>query len=129
MLKRAKYSFSQKFCASECVIKNLSETGALLEFPDGMLVPDRFKLHNELDGYDIDCEIVRRVGNAAGVRFVGERTPAKRIRHQVITLPNRRPISDHRAVQAVAARPACAEESSRIVSPTFARQKVVFGKR
>ena len=37
-----------------------------MDFADGLLVPDTFKLHNEMDGYKIDCEVVRRVGPISG---------------------------------------------------------------
>ncbi len=69
------------------MLRNISDGGALIDFADGALVPDHFVLHNEMDGYKVDCEIVRRIGNSAGIAFIGPKEPIKATRRQVIDTP------------------------------------------
>ena len=130
MLKRAKYSFSNEFCTSECVIRNISESGAFMDFADGLLVPDTFKLHNEMDGYKIDCEVVRRVGQSAGVRFVGPREPIKPVRQQNITIPRRaeRDIRDQLSEHEIVADKGSAQPRE-IPTRVFEKKPRVFGRR
>lgn len=85
VLKRAKLSFNGGFSSVECVVRNVTEDGAFIEFSDGVIVPEKFRLHNELDGFDVDCEIVRRRGNSAGVKFSGEKEIYDAKRFQILT--------------------------------------------
>ncbi len=128
ILKRARVSYGNGAISVDCVMRNISETGALINVNDGLLIPDQFTLHNELDGYKVDCEVVRRFGNSVGVRFVGEKTPIKSTRVQTINM-----LGDANQVHA--------RENSEINDPRStptdnppsvvprARQKPVFGKR
>lgn len=84
ILKGARLSFNNKFCVVDCVLRNITEHGAFLEFSDAVLVPDKFRLHNEMDGYDVDCEVVRRVRNSVGVQFAGEKEYYKPKRIQTV---------------------------------------------
>ncbi len=54
-----------------CVVRNLSVDGALLEVGRPLLLPGRFRLHIEVNGLDIECEIAHRGEHTVGVRFVG----------------------------------------------------------
>ena len=128
VLKGIKVSFGQEFCAVEGVMRNLSETGALIELKDGFIVPDHITIHNELDGYKIDCKVARRQGNRIGVKFVGSRSPIEASRHQVISTdigrhqaekdPEPDPVSDPEP------EPQQQEEESRF----SLRQRPAFGK-
>lgn len=89
VLKRIHVSFSEKNVGVECILRNLSEHGALIEFTDSLLIPSRFLLHNEWDGYKVDCEIVKRTKNLAGVKFIGQKQPITPTRRQVIDTPAR----------------------------------------
>lgn len=71
--KRAKISFNNGFCVVQCVIRNMTEEGAFLDFSDALVVPEKFRLYNGFDGFDVNCAIVRRLGNSADVKFVGPR--------------------------------------------------------
>ncbi len=75
MLKGVRISFNNESSFLEAVLRNLSETGCFIELPDGYLIPDRITVHNDLDGYKIECEVVRRQGDRIGAKFIGERIP------------------------------------------------------
>lgn len=84
-LKGAHIAFNNGFSTVECIVKNISETGAYITVKNGILIPDRFELRNELDGFKVDCEIKWRKGNAFGAVFCGEKTPVKFPRAQIIS--------------------------------------------
>ena len=52
-----------------CVMRDMSEEGALLEVSHPEWLPTRFRLIVEAFGIESDCEIVRRTEVAVGVRF------------------------------------------------------------
>jgi len=52
-----------------CVMRNVSEDGALLEVAHPEWLPRRFRLLVEALGIASDCEIVRRTEATVGVRF------------------------------------------------------------
>jgi hypothetical protein len=54
-----------------CVMRNISSGGALLEVGRPFLLPHRFRLHIEVNGLDVECEIAHRDENVVGVRFIG----------------------------------------------------------
>ena len=56
--------------AIPCVIKNISQGGALLEFQAAELLPYRFGLVIASEGIDSDCETRHQTGNRMGVEFV-----------------------------------------------------------
>jgi PilZ domain-containing protein len=51
-------------------MRDVSEGGAQLEVAYPQWLPSRFRLMIELSGFEADCEIVRRMENAVGVRFL-----------------------------------------------------------
>ena len=56
--------------ALPCVVKNISQGGALLEFQAAEMLPYRFRLVIESEGIDSDCETRHQTGNHMGVEFV-----------------------------------------------------------
>ena len=52
-----------------CVMRDVSEDGALLEVSHPQWLPSRFRLIVEAMGIESDCEVVRRTEAAVGVRF------------------------------------------------------------
>jgi hypothetical protein len=54
---------------TNCVIRNLSVTGAAIELSDLRGVPDSFLLVMADDGLRLPCRIVRRSGYLIGVTF------------------------------------------------------------
>jgi hypothetical protein len=57
-----------------CIMRDVSDGGALLEVSYPQWLPSRFRLTLEANGFTADCEIVRRTDGAVGVRFT---TPAR----------------------------------------------------
>jgi hypothetical protein len=52
-----------------CTIRNLSSGGALLDLPEGALLPPSFRLLNIGEGFAYEAKIVWRRGGALGVAF------------------------------------------------------------
>jgi len=86
VLKRVNISIGNQTSRIDCLLRNLSGTGAFLEFHGDILLPKQFLFHNDWDGFEVECEIVRRVGNSIGVRFIGEKRMINSTRKQVIEL-------------------------------------------
>ena len=55
--------------AIPCVMRDVSEGGALLEVDRPEWLPSRFRLIVEANGFNVECEIAHRTDNAVGVRF------------------------------------------------------------
>jgi hypothetical protein len=53
-----------------CIMRDVSEGGALLQVEHPQWLPSRFRLRFEADGTEADCEVVRRTEDAVGVRFL-----------------------------------------------------------
>jgi PilZ domain len=55
--------------AMPCVMRDVSEGGALLEVSHPEWLPPRFRLIIEANGFEGDCEVVHRAEDSVGVRF------------------------------------------------------------
>ena len=55
--------------ALPCVMRDVSEGGALLEVSHPEWLPPRFRLIIEANGFEADCEVVHQTEGAVGVRF------------------------------------------------------------
>ena len=53
----------------DCIIRNMSLTGARLALPDPHSLPDDFELFIGDEGLRRECEVKSRSGTSAGVRF------------------------------------------------------------
>jgi hypothetical protein len=62
-------SVSLKTGIVSCVIRNMSETGACLEFNDAALVPDAFRLIVKPEIISRNCTVAWRKNDRIGVRF------------------------------------------------------------
>lgn len=60
--------------AEPCVVRNVSDSGALLAFASAFEPPARFRLTVEAKGIDVLCEVRRRDGSEYGVAFVDGET-------------------------------------------------------
>jgi hypothetical protein len=69
-LKGGKISYANEACVVDCVIRNLSLTGAGLVVPMTVGVPSCFTLVDAHAGTRHSAEIVWRKGDRAGVRFL-----------------------------------------------------------
>jgi len=52
-----------------CIMRDVSDGGALLEVPHPEWLPKRFRLAIEASRFQVECEIVHREDGAVGVRF------------------------------------------------------------
>ena len=52
-----------------CVVRSISDTGALLEVESPVGIPDRFTLHIDADQIKKACRVVRRLEKRIGVAF------------------------------------------------------------
>lgn len=55
--------------ALDCIVRNLSETGAALEVLSPLYIPDRFTLHVQTEQLKRPCRIVWRKQERIGVTF------------------------------------------------------------
>jgi len=69
VMKSAKAYFNDGKSLYDCSVRDWSETGARLVFPDLTPMPRHFVLRLS-DGSDHDCEVVRADGAIVGVRFI-----------------------------------------------------------
>lgn len=53
----------------DCTIRNISTGGAMLDVPEGALLPAAFRLLNIGEGFAYEAHIVWRRGHALGVSF------------------------------------------------------------
>jgi len=84
VIKGVKVAFDGDYCAVEGIMKNISETGVLLQVKDATYIPDQITIHNELDGYKVDAEVVRRTGDLLGISFVGYAEQIESKRYQTV---------------------------------------------
>ena len=68
-LKSAKIIFNKNQSVIDCLVHDLSPTGAKLKLGDVAAVPRNFILELH-DGTRMDCERVRVIGQEIGVRFL-----------------------------------------------------------
>lgn len=69
--------FNKNAFRADCVVRNLSATGARLRFSQSVLIPDRFKLTVTPKSVRHDARIVWRTIDEAGVTFTNERKPSE----------------------------------------------------
>lgn len=60
-----------------CQVKNISDGGALLEFPAAETLPYRFRLIVESEGIDRECETRHQTGTRMGVEFIKSAPPVE----------------------------------------------------
>jgi hypothetical protein len=68
-LKGGKIAYAKDTCVVDCVIRNLSDTGASLVVPMTVGIPGRFTLVDAHGGTRHSAEVVWRRGDRIGVHF------------------------------------------------------------
>ena len=53
----------------DCIVKNISDTGAALDVVTPLFIPDRFVLYIPSDKFKRRCRIIRRSQRRIGVTF------------------------------------------------------------
>jgi hypothetical protein len=64
-------------CFSDCVIKDISEGGAMVTTPTAVALPDRVYLYQERTKTVFECEVRWRKLNLIGLRFIDATARAK----------------------------------------------------
>lgn len=59
-----------------CRVRNISPSGALIEFAADMELPQRFRLDIDDDLFEVDCELRHGDGRRFGVEFTSNRQGA-----------------------------------------------------
>lgn len=83
-LKRGKLLFNRGLRSVPCIIRNLSETGAKLEFEQAYLLPQEFDLQIDLEDFEVTCERRWEEGLRCGVEFISEKRPVGKLRAQIL---------------------------------------------
>lgn len=71
-----------------CILRNISETGALLQIEDIRGLPSQFTVGVELGSYEVAANWVWRKDVRLGVQFLGPLEQLKTTRMQVLNLPD-----------------------------------------
>jgi hypothetical protein len=69
----------------QCTLRNISETGALIEFSDVTNLPKNFILQVELDSFEVPSQIVRQANGYFGLQFTGPLQNIQTTRKQVLS--------------------------------------------
>ena len=65
-------SYQNHALTVDCVIRDISSSGAKLQFQDGVMVPENFTLTIPMEGKRVDCQVRWRHKNQIGAVFVGQ---------------------------------------------------------
>jgi hypothetical protein len=68
-LKKARIVFNDGRSAIDCVVRNLSSNGAMLELPSLLGVPETFELHIESEGTRHAARTIWKGNGKMGVEF------------------------------------------------------------
>lgn len=71
-----------------CILRNISETGALLQIEDVRGLPSQFTIGVELGSYEVAANWIWRKDVRLGVQFQGPLEQLKTTRMQVLNLPD-----------------------------------------
>lgn len=69
-----KVDFNNSFCVVDCLVRNMSETGARLTFADTAVIPDQFDLRLPQKNQIRRARLIWRHHDQVGINFV-EQTP------------------------------------------------------
>jgi len=84
VFKKGKMVFQNGLRSIPCVIRNISDGGAMLEFEQAFLLPKEFDLHIDLEDYEVTCERRWEEGLRCGVQFISEKRHVSKQRAQVL---------------------------------------------
>ena len=70
VLKGGTITFAGRHSTLQCVVRELSSSGARLQVENVSDVPDTFELIVEMDGTEFQCKVTRRQDNNVGVSFL-----------------------------------------------------------
>ena len=70
MLKTGKIAYADRHVTIECLVRDMSATGARLKVDGSVAAPDTFELLIPLDGLEANCQVVWRSGVDVGIKFL-----------------------------------------------------------
>lgn len=73
VLKKGKIIFQGGLRSFPCIVRNLSEGGALLQFETAFMAPPQFDLQIDLENFEVTCEKRWEDGLKCGVQFISEK--------------------------------------------------------
>lgn len=73
-LKKGVIAFKDRYCSTECMIRNESEDGALLMVSQNQVIPNTFELKVYPDRDFRIAEAIWRTPDAMGIRYVQQKT-------------------------------------------------------
>jgi hypothetical protein len=65
-------AYQNRSLTVDCVVRDLSSTGAKLQYQENNMVPDHFTLTIPMEGQRVECEVRWRRSNLLGVVFVSD---------------------------------------------------------
>ena len=71
MLKSGTIAYSERHVTVECLVRDMSATGARLKVQGSISAPDTFELLIPLDGLEANCQVVWRSDPDLAVKFLG----------------------------------------------------------
>ncbi len=84
MLKSGKVAYSERHVTIDCLVRDMSATGARLRIEGSVTAPDTFELLIPLEGLEANCQVVWRSGADLGVKFLAAPRIVAAKRQQVI---------------------------------------------
>jgi len=69
VLKAGKIAYGGGSIVIDCTIRNLSDTGARLQVPTSVAIPDRFEFTESATGKRRTATVMWRKGDLIGIRF------------------------------------------------------------
>lgn len=118
VLMSADIKFDENFASIKCVIRNISDDGALLKITDTNAVPNSFRLQIPMQGTEVECQIVDQVGHQIRVKFMGEKSRLRSRKTQYIDATSTVPEGsiDHHQAMEIASQNNAARSTKSLVS-------------
>lgn len=69
-------AFNNRWCTIDCLVRNMSQQGARIEFPEPVLLPGEFDLMIPLKGHSRRVRVIWKQAKALGVAFAEPDTGA-----------------------------------------------------
>ncbi|WP_305986345.1 PilZ domain-containing protein [Roseibium sp. MMSF_3544] len=82
--KKGKMVFQNGLRSIPCVVRNISDGGAMLEFEQPYILPKDFELYIDLEDYEVSCERRWEEGLKCGVMFTSSKRHVSQQRAQVL---------------------------------------------
>ena len=93
VLKSGIIAFNDRYSALPCTVRDLSAAGAHLRADGSINTPNTFELLIELDGFEVNCEVIWRKDKDIGVKFLSapRMVPPKRAQVVNALVPAQQP--------------------------------------